>query len=185
MVSVTYALTKKDYVSFYTYVMWDAPGNNRKRIIHYTRQLLPIILFLFAFYYTGLLQRNGKFILLITGFMAVTTLLSLTGIRSNTMKQGEKIAEDPGNSSLFLEQQLSVGEHGISLKDQLTEIRFQWKAIIKKSESKQYYFLFYNSIQAILIPKRVFRTADEKEQFDKLLTRYLTFDADVSHLLKK
>ncbi|MEO6668332.1 MAG: YcxB family protein [Ferruginibacter sp.] len=185
MVSLKFAISKEDYANYYTYVMWDAPGNKKKRLYYYGKQLLPILLLLLAFYYTGFLNRSDKFILVVVGFFVATTLLSFLGIRTTTMRQADKVAEDPGNSSIFLEHQVTVSDGGIIIKDELKEIRFQWKAIAKKLESQNYYFLFHNSIQAIIIPKRVFISQDEKMQFEKLLAQHLSFDAEVSHLLKQ
>ena len=185
MVSLKYAITKEDYANYYTYVTWDASGNKRKRLLYYAKQLLPILILILAFYYTGFLHRSDKFILLVVGFLVATTLLSFLGVRTATMRQAEKIAVDPANSSIFLEHLVSISDSGIIIKDELKEIRFQWTAIIKKLESQNYYFLFHNSIQAIIVPKRVFISQDEKLQFEKLLSQHLTFDADVSHLLKR
>ena len=184
MVSLKYALTKEDYMNYYTYIMWDSPGNKRKRLMYYVRQILPILLFLAAFYYTGLLQRQSNFILLIVGFLFLTTLLSVMGIRSNTMRQAEKIASEPDNDPIFLETQLTASEKGLQLSDSVSETHYQWKAVIRKLESRNYYFLFVNALQAIIIPKRVFHSADERLQFDRLLSQYLSFDAEVQHLVK-
>jgi hypothetical protein len=184
MVSLKYSLTKEDYVNYYTYMWWDAPGKQRKRLLYYVRQLLPLLLFFIAFYYTGLLERSGRFILITFGLLLATTLLSFIGVRTNTMRQAEKITEDPENASFFLEVTAIVSETGISMKDELQETKFQWRAFTKKLESRNYYFLFINSMQALIIPKRIFNSPEEKLQFERLLTQYLSFEADVSHMLK-
>ena len=183
MVSLKYTLLKEDYVNYYAYVLWDAPGNRKKRILHYAKQLVPIGLFLFAFYYTGILDRSSRFVLLIMAAILITALLSLFGLRSIMLKQGKKIADDPGNSSIFLETQLLANESGIILKDSLKELRYGWAAFIRKEENAACYMLFTSSLQGIIIPKRVF-DANEKAQFDKLLAQYLSFDADLGHLVK-
>ncbi len=184
MITLQFSLTKEDFVNYHSYVMWDAPENKRKKIKYYTRQLIPILIFIAAFYYTGIFERNNKFILLISGFILLTSLLSLLGIRSNTIKQAEKTATDPNNNSIFLETTMTVSRNGITTKDELTETIFQWKAFIKKQESEKYYFLFTSSIQAIIIPKRVFKNRDENIQFEKLLSQNLSFDAEIGHLIK-
>ncbi len=184
MISLKYSISKEDYINYYAYVVWDAPENRRKRLLYYVKQLIPIVLFLFAFYYTGIFERNSKFILLIIGFIFLTSALSLFGVRSNTVTQGEKIADDPANSSIFLERSLIISESGITTKDPLVEINFQWNAFIKKQESKEYYFLFTSAIHALIIPKRVFNNANERMQFEKLLTQHLSFDAEIGHLVK-
>ena len=177
MVSLKYTLLKEDYVNYYAYILWDAPGNRKKRILHYAKQLVPIGLFLFAFYYTGILDRSSRFVLLIMVAILITALLSLFGLRSIMLKQGKKIADDPGNSSIFLETQLLANESGIILKDSLKELRYGWAAFIRKEENAACYMLFTSSLQGIIIPKRVF-DANEKAQFDKLLAQYL------GHLVK-
>jgi len=184
MVSIKYAISKEDYINYYAYVVWDAPENRAKRMWYYVKQIVPILLFLFAFYYTGIFERNSTFILIILAFIFLTSALSLFGVRSNTIKQGEKITDDPGNSSIFLERSLQVTDAGIVSKDALVEINYHWSAFIKKQESKDYYFLFTSSIQALIIPKRIFNNLLERSQFEKLLTQHLSFDAEIGHLIK-
>lgn len=184
MISLKYAITKEDYANYYTYIVWDAPVNRKKRLRYYVRQIVPVIIFLLAFYYTGWFNRPGNFVLLIAGALLATALLSVFGVRTNMMKQANKVAENPENSSIFSPVTLTVNESGIVVKDELKEAKYQWGSIIKKLESQNYYFLFINAIQAIIIPKRVFNSAEEKSEFEKILSQYLSFDADVSHLLK-
>ncbi len=184
MIMLQFSLTKEDFVNYHSFIMWDAPENKQKKIKYYIRQLIPIILFIAAFYYTGIFERNSKFILLISGFIIITSVLSLFGIRSNTIKQAEKIATDPNNSSIFLETIFTISETGIITKDNLTETKFQWNAFIKKQENKRYYYLFTSTIQAIIIPKRVFKNHDESIQFEKLLSQNLSFDAEIGFLIK-
>ena len=183
MISLNYSISKEDYVNYYTYVLWDAPENRKKRITYYIKQLVPILLFILAFYYTGILERNSKFTLLILGVILVTSVLSLVGVRSNAVKRAEKITEDPNNSSIFGEMSLTISETGISIKAAFMESRYQWKSFIRKQENKDYFFLFISSIQAVIIPKRIFN-AEERAQFEKLLSQQLSFDAELGHLVK-
>ena len=183
MLSLQYSISKEDYVNYYTYVTWDAPENKKKRISYYIRQLVPIIFFVAAFYYTGIFERNSKIILIVLGFIFLTLFLSLINVRSNAVKRAEKIAGDPGNSSIFQEVFLTISETGILAKGGTTETKYQWKAFIKKQESGTYYFLFTSSIQALIIPKRIF-AVEEKIQFEKLLSHHLSFDADLGHMVK-
>lgn len=183
MLSLNYSISKEDYINYYTFVLWDAPANRKKRFTYYAKQVIPLLLFIIAFYYTGIFDRGSKFTLLILGFIFLTSLLSFIGVRSNTVTQAQKVVNDPNNTSIFLETKLIVAETGITTKDALTETMYQWNAIIKKQESKDYYFLFTSSIQALIIPKRIFNV-DEKAQFEKLLSQYLSFDAEIGHLIK-
>lgn len=184
MVSLTFSITPDDYAKFYTYMMWDGPQNAAKRRRYYIRQLIPPLIFLAAFYYTGLFRRDTQFILLIGGFLVLTMVLSLMNNRNNVRKMAEKIAKDPGNEMMFREHNLQASDNGLVLQDPTIETRYQWKAFTKKLESQEYYFLFLNNIQALIIPKRVFTDAGQQARFDKLLSQHLSLDAEVGHLIK-
>ncbi len=184
MLSYQFAITREDYVNYYTYVMWDAPENKKKRNFYYAKQLLPIVFFFLAFYYTGLFDRNSLFILVIAGFLLLTSLMSLFGVRTNMQKQAERVASNPANSQIFLMTTLMVSESGLSVKDELTELKYQWKAFVKKQESAHYYFLFVNAMQAVIIPKRIFSSTEDRLQFDKLLEQHLSLEAEIGHLVK-
>ena len=184
MVSLTYSITPDDYIHFYTYMMWDGPQNAGKRKKYYLRQLIGPIVFLLMFYYTGLLNRDSTFIIIILVFLILTTALSIRNMRSNVQKQAERIAEDPGNESIFRENRLQASETGIWLQSNDTEVRYQWNAFTKRMDNPEYYFLFTSNIQAIIIPKRVFTDLDQRNRFDKLLSQHLSLDAEVGHLVK-
>lgn len=184
MLSLNYAISKEDYVFFYTYMMWDSPENAGKRNWFYVRQLLPPILFLLAFYYTGLFNRSNQFVLLIVGFLALTVITSLKSARGNTVRQAEKIANDPGNESMFSNRSLQVSDAGITVQDELSETRYRWKAFCKRMESERYFFLFTNNVQAIIIPKRAFTSSDQLQQFEKMLTQHLSIDAEFGRFIK-
>lgn len=183
MLSFEYALTKNDYSNYYLFVSWEAPGKQKKRYGYFLRQLMSIFIFTALFYYTGLFNRGKFFSFAALILILLTTIMSVTGIKSSINKQAEKITEDPDNSSFFLPTLLSVSETGILLKDELTERKLQWKAFIKKQENREYYFLFYSAIETIIIPKRIFKDP-EKLLFEAILARYLTFDAEIGHLIE-
>lgn len=184
MVSLTYSIGPDDYVRFYTYMMWDGPQNTSKRRKYYLRQLIAPVIFMAAFYYTGLLKRDTSFILIIVGFLLLTTVLSMMNNRNNVRKQAERIAEDPGNQSMFREHLLQATENGLLIRDELVETKYAWKAFTKKMENPQYYFLFINNIQAIIIPKKIFTDPAVQSRFDKMLAQHLSLDAEVGHLIK-
>ena len=184
MLSFEYTLTKNDYSNYYFFVTWDAPGKQQKRYLYFLRQLASVLIFTGLFYYTGLFNRGILFSAVAITLIFLTSILSITGIKSSINKQSASIANDPDNESLFTHTVVSVSETGILLKDEFKECKFQWNAFIKKQENVDYYFLFYSSLEAIIIPKRIFKISDEI-LFKELLTQYLSFDAEIGHLVKK
>ncbi len=183
MLTLEYAISREDFISFCMFTTWDAPDNDKKRRRYYLKQIGTIVLFTAAFYYTGLFDRSSKFSFIVIGWIVLTAVISMYGARSAVMKQAERAADDPDNANIFSHNLLHLSETGLLIKDEFSETKFQWNAFIKKQEDDHYYFLFYNSLQAIIIPKRVFKNADETV-FKELLTRFLSFDAEVGHLIK-
>jgi hypothetical protein len=181
MLNLQYAITKEDYNNYYIFVTWDAPGKQRNRSRYYLRQMGTIVLFTGVFYYTGLFDRSSLFAFLVISVILFTSVLSITGVRSSIKQQAEKISNDPENTSLFGATSITVSETGILLKDEFTTRSFQWPAFIKKQENTSYYFLFYSSLEAIIVPKRVFKPGEEGV-FQQLLSRYLSFDAELGQL---
>lgn len=184
MISLTYAITREDYADYFTYVMWDSPEKASKRRRYYIKQLIPPLLFLVAFYFTGLFNRTDSFILIIAGFLLLTMALSLMGVRTNLKKQSGTIYNDQGNSSMFEEKTIHMSESGILIQEAYVESKLQWKSFIKKMETDQHFYLFTSSVHALIIPKRVFNGEQQILQFKKLLSQYLSFDAELGHLVK-
>jgi hypothetical protein len=183
MLTLQYALTKDDYNNYYTFVTWDAPGKQKKRGLYYLRQMGTIVLFTAVFFYTGLFDRSSIFAFIVISFILLTSVLSITGVRSSIIQQAKNISDDPENASIFIPTVVTISETGILLMDEFSERKYQWLAFTKKQENNDYYFLFYSSLEAIIIPKRVFKHS-EQLLFDGLLSRFLSFDAELGHLIK-
>lgn len=183
MLNFDYALTKEDYCNYFIFVTWEAPGKRKKRIRYFLRQLFSILIFTFLLYFISLFTRDKFFSIIAIIVILFTSVFSLTGVRSSLNKQAKKIADDAFNSGMFTATHLAVSETGFFLKDEFTESKFMWKAFVKKQENTEYYFLFYSSLEAIIIPKRIFKPFEEA-LFSELLIRCLSFDAEIGHLIK-
>ena len=116
-------------------MMWDGPQNAAKRRRYYIRQLIPPLIFLAAFYYTGLFRRDTQFILLIGASLVLTMVLSLMNNRNNVRKMAEKIAEIR-NEMMFREHNLQASDNGLVLQDPTIETRYQWKAFTKNWKAR-------------------------------------------------
>lgn len=184
MISVRYALTKDDYINYYLHMMWDAPERKKARLRSYSRQVLlnaGIIAFLL---YTDVFRYSPYTLYIYIAVLVFITAMQLLNARINIKKQAEKLANNKDNQSFFLEAHLDISEAGIIRKDEQQESKTLWKAFIKKQETDDYYFLFTSAIQAFIIPKRILKTTEEKQQFEKLMLQQLSFDAEVGHLIK-
>ena len=109
-------------------------------------------------------------------------LLPLFTKKTDNHKQSLKVINNPLNGNMLTQTHVIISETGLFAKDEFSEVRFNWTSIVKKEETKAYYFLYLNSVQAIIIPKRILRSETEKIQLQKLLSQYISFHAEVGHL---
>jgi hypothetical protein len=183
MITIHYTLSKDDYVNYYTYMYWDAKDRKRKRLRNMIKQAGFFCLFSSVLFFSGVYGRMNKIsISVFLLFFAGAFLPMLTG-RSQMVKQAEAIADDPDNFSIFNETTLTANDTEISLKSIIVDSKLKWDAVIKKTETSNYYFLFLNAMQAIIIPKSAFINIDEQHAFDKILSRNLSLDAELKDAL--
>lgn len=185
MVTVKFAITPEDYMEYYLYMTWDAPDRKKSRLRYYMRQVLVnggIILILL---YTQFFRFDSYILYLYVGILAVITVLQILNGRVNARRQAEKITADEDNQSFFQEATFDINEAGIHRKDEISDVQYKWSAFVRKEETNLYYFLFISGVQAIIFPKRVFKTVEERMQFEKLLSQHLSFDAEVGRLINK
>jgi len=121
---------------------------------------------------------------LYVGILTLVTILQLVSGKATVRRQAEKVISDPANSAFFKEVSYEFSETGITRKDEFTESKYQWPAIVRKEETKEFYFLMTSSTNGMILPRRVFKTTDEKMLFEKMLSKYISFDAEVGHLVK-
>lgn len=172
-------------MNYYLFMMWDAPERKKARLKYYGRQILVNGGIIAILLYTQFFRSNSSTLFIYVAILTVITILQLISGRINAKKQAEKITADEDNRSFFLETFYEINDTGITRKDENAETRFQWKAFVRKEETAEYYFLFISSVQALIFPKRVFKTMEERTQFEKLLSQHLSFDAEVGHWMKQ
>lgn len=171
-------------MNYYLFMMWDAPERKKARLKYYGRQILVNAGIIAILLYTQFFRSSSATLIIYAVILVVITILQLVSGRINAKKQAEKITHDEDNSSFFLETLYDISDAGIIRKDENTEARFRWTAFVRKEETADYYFLFFSSVQALIFPKRVFKTMEDRKQFEKLLSQQLSFDAEVGHWVK-
>jgi hypothetical protein len=74
------------------------------------------------------------------------------------------------NKHFLYESELSLTDDGITGSDILSTTSYKWSSIVKYAVTKDFFYLYINSIQALIVPKRLFKSQTEIEQFDKYLS---------------
>lgn len=184
MVTLQFALTKEDYTNYYLHALWHAPAKKAARLKYIVRQLLTNCGILSVFIYFNIFSLfNSTYLYSLSGIMLLSMGFNFFNQKNNLKAQAKKFANNDENASIFLLTTHLFSTTGIQIKDAVSDTFLQWKAIIKKEETDAYYFLYTNSIQAIIIPKNVFKNAEDVQQFKHLLQVQVSFNAEVGHLI--
>ena len=178
MVSLHYEITKEDYVHFYMHMLWDAKGRKKKRVKAFIRQAAYNLAFCAVLFYIGS-SRFDKFTLLFIALLLCISFLPLISAKTDAERQAATIAEDPDNGNIFTEYALIATDADLYIKTSFHETRTFWKGFLKKTETATHFFLFENALQAILIPKRAFNTTEDLAEFQKILSRNLSLQAEL------
>lgn len=181
MVSLQYIITREDYISFYTHVFWEE--GKKKRRLNYIKQGVFLLVFLIVLYFAGGLGSFNAISIIIYALIIISTILPLFSGRTSVVKNAERITDNPENSSLFTEYKLTATDTELVVKNIFAETRYTWKAIIKKTETDTHYFLFENSLQAIIIPKNACKNEEEKLALSKIFSRNLSLDAEFNQII--
>jgi hypothetical protein len=180
MFSLKYSVTKEDYIAFFVHNFWEREEKRKRRRQQFVKQIL-IWLFVCAVFGYMFWRRgtfNNLFFIAILVFSAFSIISGLFG-KTALISQATAVAENPANEILFTEQEIKINDAGIQIKHTFGQEEFYWKAIVKKEETKNHYFLYINALQAIILRKGLIKTATEKQTLERLFTKYLLLNAEL------
>jgi hypothetical protein len=174
-----YNFTKEDYTAYYNYSLWSSGTLKKRRRNDFLKTAGNIIIYGILFYY--FLGRTIPIKFMIPLFILIigVSLLPYIGYKNKLDKNLEDFLEDADNANLFTKTSLQASMQELVIKNEFEETIHQWKSIIKKIEIDTHYFLYTNSVQAIIIPKNAFINKVEKNAFDKILSTTLSLDAQL------
>jgi hypothetical protein len=186
MIAFRFALTPDDFANYSIYVQLEAPGKKKLIIKRYWPVIIVLLLVFFIEFIDSFLtdKFDNTFIIGICVFVFII-LSSAFSLKPRIKKLAFKFAASAENASVFRMTDYTFSETGVIAKDEVKEVQFQWTAFIKKAETDKYFYLFLHSTNALIIPKRIFRSQVEKDRFTQLLSTHISFDAELGHLVKQ
>lgn len=184
MISFRFSLTPDDFANYSVYVQLEAPG--KKKLIF--KKYWPLIIVMSLVFLINIINGffTDQFDSTITIGIPVFAFIffsSMFSLKPRIKKLALKFAASTDNSSVFRMTDYTFSETGVITKDEVKEVQLQWAAFIKKAETDQYFYLFLHSTNALIIPKRIFRSQVEKDKFTQLLSAHISFDAELGHLV--
>lgn len=178
MVILKYYLTEEEYFDYMHFTEWAAPFKKGYRIRYYNRVFLlyagVAALYIFTNHSSQIIIDITIFaVIAITYFLLVPFLIK-RAIRRRVLS----ILEQPENAHVLEEAEVILSDTGIVDKDNESESKYSWEAIVRKSETGSSYYLYTNSHHAIVIPKRVLGNPKDKQELERLFNQHLSLSSE-------
>ena len=157
-----FELTFKDYVEFNYYYLWARPERLGYRIAN---SLLPLCLLIIMMYFSkGLnfdLYGIGDLVFLCLGLMLF--FLMPYFIKKGYSNSVRRLLNSGKNLTLLGSKSVVFDNDKVTEVTEHSTSTALWSAFERLTENNEYFFLFQNINQAIIIPKRVLATNTEIE----------------------
>jgi hypothetical protein len=178
MVILKYRLTEEDFFNFYYYTGWAAP-NKRGYRIRYVLRIIGLYSLLAGLYLFTISKNDTSSKILFFAVPALVYFLLIpTLVKRGIRQRSRAMLAKPENRNMLDDAELVVMDTGILAKDSLSETKYSWDAIVRKDDTPSYYYLYTNSAQAIVIPKRVIKIDRERQELQQLFSQHLSLSSE-------
>jgi len=180
MLSFKFHLTAEEYFEYNYYTAWAAPHKKRYRIRYYLRvfALYSVIAILYIF--TNQRHQIGIDLAVFSTIGIIYFLLVPRLIKNSIKRKTRQIIAEPENQHVLEESEIILTEAGIVDQDDVSHNKYDWDAIVRKSETRNSYYLYTNSYHAIVIPKRVIKTEQDQKELQLLISQFLPLSSEFS-----
>lgn len=178
--TLKYRLTEQEYYNYNYFTAWAAPSKRNYRIRYYLRVLVLYAAVAGLYIFTKSAHNPWIDLTIFAGIGLVYILLVPYLVKRSVQSRVRDILSKPENAHILSESEITLMTNGIIDKDSLSESKYDWDAIVKKSETADSYYLYTNSYHAIVIPKRVVKSGSEKEKLERYFTEYLPLDSQMT-----
>lgn len=180
MLLFKFSLTESEYFEYNYFTAWAAPHKRAYRVRYYLRvfALYSIIAALYIF-----TNHSHRIEIDLTVFAIIGIgyfLLVPSLIRMSIRRRTRQIISEPENQHVLYECEIVLTDSCVTDRDNVSETRYEWEAIIKKSETANSYYLYTNSYHAIVIPKRLVKDEEQRKELHALFNRHLSLSSEFS-----
>ncbi|MBC7828099.1 MAG: YcxB family protein [Chitinophagaceae bacterium] len=180
MLSLKFNLTEEEYFEYNYYTAWSAPHKKAYRIRYYVRVLALYSVIAGLYIFTNHSHRLEIDLIIFAVIGIIYFLLVPILIRNSTRRRTKQIIAEPENQHVLDESEIILTDTGIVDQDHVSQSKYDWDAIVKKTETRNSYYLYTNSYHAIVIPKRVINNDQEQKELERLFNRFLSLSSEFS-----
>ncbi len=181
MLSFKFSLTEEEYFEYNYYTAWAAPHKKSYRIRYYARVLALYSIIAVLYIFTN---HSHRIEIDLTVFATIGILYFFLVpflIKKSIRRRTTQIIAEPENQHVLDESEIIISEAGIIDQDKVSHSKYDWDAIVKKTETPNSYYLYTNSYHAIVIPKRVVRDKDEQDELQRYFNGFLSLSSEFSN----
>lgn len=149
MITISGKLTKKDYLEFNKYHFKNSTRQKRLRLVAIS--IWPIMDIFSNVIYNRPFDGYFVFSFILTCiFSAVSVPLFFSLLMKLSVNHTYK---DNQNNDFFMEKTYRIDESGIEEQSNTTSSKFSWESIVNTVETNNSYYLYLNSVTAIILAK--------------------------------
>jgi hypothetical protein len=182
-------IQESDYKRMMRFILWDSPEKEQYRTKTITIKTLS---FSVGFLLSGVLiylfseEVSSMFSII----YVIVIILFAAGYASNGKESiGDSIEQKaitfiqlPENKNTLGKQHFEISLEKIFIQTNNISATYDWESIIKVVFTDSDYYLYINSVNAVLIPTNSFSTKDDILKFEKLI-RLKTFVVDYKNVI--
>ena len=180
MLALKFNLTEEEFFEYSYFTEWSAPHRKSFRTRHYFR-FIALYGIIAAVYI--ILNKSHRPEIDLAVFLVIALLYFFSVpvlIKGSIRRRVKQMLSEPENKHILETSEIILDDTEITDKDTVSETKYDWDAIIRKSETANCYFLYTNSYHAIVIPKRTLRSADDQRELQRLFNRFLSLSSEFS-----
>jgi YcxB-like protein len=171
-----YKLTEDEHADFDVYTSWHANWQKKTRLVYLINvfiycgiSMIATIAIMSKLFPT----ENNNYNTL--GMILILLNLLITYICYNQApiaikKKAIRLLRKEENHHLLDETEVTITEENIISIDNSSTTKYSWKSIVRYAVTKDFFYLYINTIQALVIPKRLLKDQREIEELDKFIT---------------
>lgn len=160
--TINYELTKQDYIDFNMHHIATSP--TMKRALFIQRFILPILFLVLPIFLIQITDIPLWYWFSVLGTASVLWIvLYPKSVNRSVAKRISKMISEGSATGIVGTHCLSLTEQGIVDKTEYSETRYH--VIERIEESEKHIFIYVSAVMAYIIPKRVFPTSDEADEF--------------------
>lgn len=171
---IKYQITKDDYLEFNMYHLENSPSVKKELRVH--KYIIPLLLIAAAAAFS--LLTGMPLVITFPIFLIFAVLWSISYpkfYKQNAMKNVSRVLDHGVQSQGAPRYVLNLKEDGVYATSGAGQTFNKWSDIIKFEETDSHIFLYVTEKLAHVVPKRAFKTAEEKNEFLNIIKSNTNF----------